>query len=736
MTNGAVEAIDQIMEVFDNETEIVRTSIRVAIRVEFDRHLARVTRLLSRKLREPHPGSDWGIRALRLLEQCSGGSSERLARLVEEAWQEAWDAGPDPACRGSARDVGRRRLGVVWPESENGGIVGMTRVVPSLSVAVSGPILAIACPILRIESAGTGGIAQRIEEAQSRHEQIRSALGTMLGNEKLRKGDVDLITCAADLGTVVLAARDAGELTDSAGTLAMPGLLAAVGIGAVAAAAADVGTQAMAQREQVALGHLAACRESAEREFLREVDEFLVYVRDVTQWRAYQVFSTGREQERQIRIRQGITELLELRGEILNPLVDDQVLGAETGVARVLLEVLGPIRIARDGQPVHFPETTLRVLLRLIVAAPNPVSADDIYRDVWGLPSYIKRPGRSHRLEVQKRIVALRKGLDPDAIVTEHSSYRLVLDAAECDWRRFESLLDSAATADPPAGELFDQALGLWRGDPFGTLRSEEFAQDLASHLGRRYQEAERGASSARAAAVAGGDLIRRAFPSLDVVLTVRKGDLFEQADANLAVGFGDTFDTNTDQDKIISRDSVQGQLLSRVYSGDRARLDSDLETGLDKVCPAVVEVLGDKPRGKLKRYAMGTTVPLPLPADDRRRAFAFVHCRQDEGFVTSSTSEDLDAALSGLWAAVRRHDMYKPLALPVVGSGAARVLGLNRTRLITTIIASFLGGCRENGRSATELRILVPEADLARTGIDEIRRYVHGLDPDGREPA
>ena len=48
-------------------------------------------------------------------------------------------------------------------------------------------------------------------------------------------------------------------------------------------------------------------------------------------------------------------------------------------------------------------------------------------------------------------------------------------------------------------------------------------------------------------------------------------GDLFDEADANLVVGFADTFDTATENDAVISRASVQGQLLDRLTAATAA---------------------------------------------------------------------------------------------------------------------------------------------------------------------
>lgn len=55
--------------------------------------------------------------------------------------------------------------------------------------------------------------------------------------------------------------------------------------------------------------------------------------------------------------------------------------------------------------------------------------------------------------------------------------------------------------------------------------------------------------------------------------LRYQVGDLFRQK-GHLVIGFSDTFDTQIPD--VISRESVQGQLLDRLYLGDVARLDSN----------------------------------------------------------------------------------------------------------------------------------------------------------------
>lgn len=56
-------------------------------------------------------------------------------------------------------------------------------------------------------------------------------------------------------------------------------------------------------------------------------------------------------------------------------------------------------------------------------------------------------------------------------------------------------------------------------------------------------------------------ELLRCAPPSLPAEIVLVRGDLFEQKDANLVVGFTDTFDTATGEDFVINARSVQGQI-------------------------------------------------------------------------------------------------------------------------------------------------------------------------------
>lgn len=81
-------------------------------------------------------------------------------------------------------------------------------------------------------------------------------------------------------------------------------------------------------------------------------------------------------------------------------------------------------------------------------------------------------------------------------------------------------------------------------------------------------------------------------------------GDLFDQ-EGNVVVGMSTTFDTETPH--VISPDSVQGQLLNRVYDGDRQALDAQLAAALSAMRPSGSFSAADAKPGKQSIYPVGT---------------------------------------------------------------------------------------------------------------------------------
>ncbi|WP_307783419.1 macro domain-containing protein [Streptomyces sp. MBT53] len=449
---------------------------------------------------------------------------------------------------------------------------------------------------------------------------------------------------------------------------------------------------------------------------------------------------------------------------------------------RIQVKVLGPVRLDVDGIPVRLTPLTTRLLVRLVAAEGEAVPVRQLRRDVWGLADGPRHLDQRNRNEVQKRVLELRRALDPgqdgtaarvlrtEQQVTVHgpeTAYRLVLRPEELDSARFTEVVRTALLAPPAtAAHELDEALGLIRGRPLAEVNGETFADPfirrlttlldsarrelvrVQADLGRPDLalpvaelivrdhpddlDAARTLDTLRAALRArhGAELLRHRVPlpsqRADVVLV--RGDLFEQTDCNLVVGFTDTFDTETDQDIVISRDSVQSQLVDRVFGGRRRLLDEKLKTGLRAVKAVGTESARAKPRGRRVRYPVGTTIAVPV---EGRRIFAVAYSRLGNDLVARSGDEDLRSGLDNLWASVAVHGLFRPVAVPLIGSGLARVTDLDRSQLVALIVDSFMAACRRYPALTPELRIVVRPEDLASTDLSPVERRFHELVPD-----
>ncbi|WP_152521574.1 AfsR/SARP family transcriptional regulator [Amycolatopsis decaplanina] len=134
--------------------------------------------------------------------------------------------------------------------------------------------------------------------------------------------------------------------------------------------------------------------------------------------------------------------------------------------------VLGVIEAYADERPVDLGHAVQQgVLAALLVDAGRVVSADQILERVWNdrlphravdnLYTYISRLRRIEGVDIVRRQGGYVLDVVPDAV----------------DLHRFRALLDEAyGLADAEAVVLLDEALGLWRGEPFGSLDTPWFA--------------------------------------------------------------------------------------------------------------------------------------------------------------------------------------------------------------------------------------------------------------------
>lgn len=153
--------------------------------------------------------------------------------------------------------------------------------------------------------------------------------------------------------------------------------------------------------------------------------------------------------------------------------------------------LLGDIEVHVDGRVIDVGHARQRcVLAVLLVEVNSVVSAAELIDRVWGGHRLPGDPGSA----LQTYISLLRRALAAGdvRIIRQGIGYKLAADAASIDVNRFGALVGQARDSDDArAVALLEQALRLWRGDPFprldtpwiNSIRSTLAAQRYAAQL-------------------------------------------------------------------------------------------------------------------------------------------------------------------------------------------------------------------------------------------------------------
>ena len=156
----------------------------------------------------------------------------------------------------------------------------------------------------------------------------------------------------------------------------------------------------------------------------------------------------------------------------------------------VSASVLGQVEMALDGTPVDLGTPTQRALIAaLALARGRAVSVDGIVDLLWGesAPQGVSATLQAYVSQLRRVLEPARERRAPATVlVTVAPGYALRVAPAELDATRFESAVDEVHAAlqaldlaGPPAlaaSELtaavarLDEALALWRGEPYAEL--------------------------------------------------------------------------------------------------------------------------------------------------------------------------------------------------------------------------------------------------------------------------
>jgi WD40 repeat protein/serine/threonine protein kinase/DNA-binding SARP family transcriptional activator len=147
------------------------------------------------------------------------------------------------------------------------------------------------------------------------------------------------------------------------------------------------------------------------------------------------------------------------------------------------LRILGPLEVADgDGpRPLGGPKQRT-VLAHLVIRANQAIDSDRLIGEVWG-----DEPPPAARSTLRGYLSHLRKALGPDQLEHRSGGYVLRAEPSAIDAVRFEALVHEGRairTADPAtAVQIFQQALGLWRGPALADLTDQASLQPEIARL-------------------------------------------------------------------------------------------------------------------------------------------------------------------------------------------------------------------------------------------------------------
>lgn len=140
-----------------------------------------------------------------------------------------------------------------------------------------------------------------------------------------------------------------------------------------------------------------------------------------------------------------------------------------------------------DGEAVEIRRGIPRaIVMALVLHAREVVSAGALAELVWA-DEQPRNPVNALQLQISYLRKRLGGGSAGQPVVTRPGGYVLIVDDDDIDARRFERLVSNAAQvapSDPETSlELYETALGLWRGAAYADVLGEPFAVGEATRL-------------------------------------------------------------------------------------------------------------------------------------------------------------------------------------------------------------------------------------------------------------
>ena len=209
-------------------------------------------------------------------------------------------------------------------------------------------------------------------------------------------------------------------------------------------------------------------------------------------------------------------------------------------------------------------------------------------------------------------------------------------------------------------------------------------------------------------------------FSSLDLEIEIKYGDLFKEK-SNIVIGFSNYFDTQIPE--VISPNSIQGQFEQLYYKGNLEKLNTDINNALKRKKYQGIRNNTEKINGKKLELPIGTSISI---SKNDCKFFLTAYSKMNDRCMAESSIEFLTKALSELWNEVRVSGQCNPIAMPVLGSGLARILA-SKKDLLYLILLSFITNSKEQ-IITKKLTIVLNRNDKDKLKLNEVEMFLKNL--------
>lgn len=200
--------------------------------------------------------------------------------------------------------------------------------------------------------------------------------------------------------------------------------------------------------------------------------------------------------------------------------------------------------------------------------------------------------------------------------------------------------------------------------------------------------------------------------PTTDSHIKIEFGNIFDD-ESSWLIGVNEYFDGRLGQ--VISKSSVHGQFITKVFDADENRFRTAVESALhDKAYEKFERI--DLPN---KAYAIGTCALIP---NGRHKAFLVAMSQTD--LNTHKAKSDVPMlwqAMEGGLTAIHHHGNGAPLSMPLIGNGLSNI-NIEPQHLLRLIVLKLVDFGRKVGLPK-EVKIILPPSSFEQLDIREIKR-------------